>query len=124
MLLFCDNCTPAFTLCKPRHVGFKKIFDLKPYDGEIVSYDLGERFYLVKYEDGDSEEMDEEQITEHLHPSERATKRNAQEEAMVRAAIMRSSNGKRTSKLARAMKVAAFAGLSAVVPSVQRFSSN
>ena len=42
------------------------------WDDEF-SYDLGEKFYKVKYEDGDSEEIEEEQVTEHLHPSERKT---------------------------------------------------
>ena len=67
--------------------------------------------------------MNKEQITDHLHPSERTTKRNAQEEAMIKAALMRNRKYKQGSKLTKAMKAAAFAGLSSTTPLGQAWST-
>ena len=44
----------------------RKTFDGKPFDGELHSYDAKARYYKIRYEDGDEEEMDAKQIKQHL----------------------------------------------------------
>ena len=41
-------------------------FDGKPFAGEVVSYDANAKFYKIRYEDGDEEEMTENEIKRHL----------------------------------------------------------
>ena len=44
----------------------RKAFDGKPFDGEVVSYDAKAKYYKIRYEDGDEEEMDAKQIKPYL----------------------------------------------------------
>ena len=44
----------------------RKAFDGKPFDGEVISYDAKAKYYKIRYEDGDEEEMDAKQIKPYL----------------------------------------------------------
>ena len=44
----------------------RKDFDGTPYDGEVIAYDARAKYYKIRYEDGDEEEMDAKDIKQYL----------------------------------------------------------
>ena len=70
------------------------------------------KWYKVKYSDGDIEEYDEGQLRDILHPSELPTRCNAHEEAIVGAAVQKGD--KRRKRLNRVMHLVAGATATAI----------
>lgn len=83
----------------------------RAFDGEIVKYDAKNELYLVRYEDGDEEEMEQKEVDKYLKKKGDDGKKKGKVNGSVKAASgnAKAANGKANGKKASSPKKAAAA---------------